>query len=51
MFKALEKVMAGTLIATIAGHVTNGKQGLILSVAGRKGKTHFSYITRSSQRS
>ena len=30
---------------TIAGHATNGKQGLILSVAGRKGKTHFSCIT------
>jgi multimeric flavodoxin WrbA len=30
---------------TITGHATNGKQGLILSVAGRKGKTHFSCIT------
>ena len=37
--------MAGILIATIAGHATNGKQGQILSVAGRNGKTHFSYIT------
>ena len=45
MFNALEKVMAGNLIATIAGHATNGKQGLILSVAGKKGKTHFSHIT------
>jgi len=30
---------------TITGHSANGKQGLILSVAGRKGKTHFSCIT------
>jgi multimeric flavodoxin WrbA len=30
---------------TITGYAANGKQGLIFSVAGRKGKTHFSCIT------
>ena len=30
---------------TITGQTVNGKQGLILSVAGRKGRTHFICIT------
>jgi multimeric flavodoxin WrbA len=30
---------------TVTGQTVNGKQGLILSVAGRKGRDHFSCIT------